>query len=73
MSTEQVLEQASSTIKKTIKAKLVDEDMKQIDLAKKLNVPKSSISHAINGSAGKRFELIRKQIYKELGLDSEEV
>lgn len=73
MSTEQVLEQASSTIKKTIKAKLVDEDMKQIDLAKKLNVPKSAISHAINGSAGKRSELIRKQIYEELGLDSEEV
>lgn len=73
MSTEKALEEASTAIKKTIITKLVDKKMKQIDLANKLNVPKSSVSLAINGCPGKGPERIRKQIYKELGIPSEEV
>lgn len=73
MSTEKTLVEASTKIRRVIKIKLLDKDMKQIDLANKLNVPKSTLSLAINGCAGKRFEHIRKQIYKELGISNKEV
>lgn len=68
---EKALDLASSALEKTIKKKMLDRDVSQMDLARLIGVNRSSISLAISGSTAPKAKEIRKKIYRLLGMDGD--
>lgn len=69
MPLEEALDKAQSEINKAIKKKMIDKGFTQVELAKMLNVGRSSINVAISGASNPQAVRLRKQIYKILGME----
>lgn len=56
-------------LKKQIKMKLLEKDMKQVELANLINEGQVQVNRAINGDASPKSKTIRKKIYLILGME----
>lgn len=71
MHDEKKLKELSDRIEHRIKKKMVDENISQAALARKIGVNRSQICRAIKGDSGKTNYSIRMKIYRELDMRSE--
>lgn len=71
MHDEQKLKELSDKIEHRIKKRMVDANVSQAELARKIGVNRSQVCRAIKGDSGKTNSAIRMKIYQELNMKSE--
>lgn len=71
MHDEQKLKEISDKIEHRIKKRMVDANVSQAQLARKIGVNRSQVCRAIKGDSGKTNSEIRMKIYQELDMKSE--
>ena len=71
MHDEQKLKELSDKIEHRIKKRMVDANVSQAELARKIGVNRSQVCRAIKGDSGKTDSEIRMKIYQELNMKSE--
>lgn len=71
MHDEQKLKELSDKIEHRIKKRMVDANVSQAELARKIGVNRSQVCRAIKGDSGKTNSEIRMKIYQELNMKSE--
>lgn len=69
MPAETDLEKATAKVEKSIKIKLLERNMSQVELANLIGVNRYQVNRAIKGNNSPRAIEIRKKIYRVLGMD----
>ena len=69
MSIEEKLEQAKKAVERQIKMALIQNSMTQAELAELLGESRQDINKAVKGGTLPKDQMIRKKIYKVLGME----
>ena len=69
MAVEEQLEQAKKAVERQIKMALLKKSMTQAELAKLIGESRPDINKAVKGGTAPKDVMIRKKIYKVLGME----
>lgn len=69
MSIEEKLEQAKKAVERQIKMALIQNSMTQAELAELIGESRQDINKAVKGGTLPKDQMIRKKIYKVLGME----
>lgn len=69
MPIEQTLEQSAADVEKKIKLRLLERSMSQVELSNLIKENPQSVNRAIKGWTNPKSVVIRKKIYRVLGMN----
>ena len=69
MSVEEQLEQANKAVERQIKMALLQKSMTQAELAKLIGETRQSVNKAVKGGTSPKDVMVRRKIYKALGME----